>query len=179
MCAAARSAICDQRAAAVIARQAGWNADVRIPRSDAGRQGPGSCAMLRSAPSRCGAGRHDHRACEQGLRPTEQINRCYFRAVYFRASGGSGSNLWPTMRASALTRRAGPRRRGKAPLCPRGDANSSRARLAGHFFSTHRATKQDMAAPLGLDSWRLLQRRLALTLQLIILPARMAARRRR
>jgi hypothetical protein len=39
--------------------------------------------MLRSAPSRCGAGRHEHRACEQGLRPTEQINRCYFRAVYF------------------------------------------------------------------------------------------------
>ena len=24
----------------------------------------------------------------QGLRPTEQINRCYFRSVYFREPGG-------------------------------------------------------------------------------------------
>jgi hypothetical protein len=93
-----------------------------------------------------------------------------------------GSNCRPGKSRAARSwrcRRSAERRRGKAPLCLRGDANSSRARLAGDFFSTHRATKQDMAVPLGLHSRRLLQQILALTLQLIILPARMAPRRRR
>ena len=30
----------------------------------------------------------DVRTKLQGLRPTEQINRCYFRSVYFREPGG-------------------------------------------------------------------------------------------
>jgi hypothetical protein len=121
------------------------------------------------------------------LQPAEQINPCYFRPVYSSAArccsnlrlDHAGFDVDEAAVPRPWRRRSAERRRGKAPLCPRGDANSSRARLAGHFFSTHRATKQDMAAPLGLHSRRLLQQILALTLQLIILPARLAARRRR
>jgi hypothetical protein len=71
------SAICDQRAAAVIARgKLGERGRAYRP-SDLSpvirpRLRPGVRRSLRR-----GAAGHDRRACEQGLRPTGQINRCY------------------------------------------------------------------------------------------------------
>jgi hypothetical protein len=168
-----------------MARRAGWDADVHT--AVACRQALVYALWCVRRRLRCRAGRHEQAdtitaiVSEGPQRPSRSIpllpSGLFERRKVL-------SNLRPIMRASSSTRRAVPRpwrrrrrsaepRRGKAPLCPRGNANSSRARLAGHFFSTHRATKQDMVAPLGLHSRRLLQQILALTLQLIILPARM------